>query len=32
MCNYTSGNLKIPGSRYRAPRNDGDYTAGLGNP
>src|SRR6266850_231102 len=22
MCNCTSGNLVIPGSRYRAPRND----------
>ena len=22
MCNCTSGNLEIPGSRYRAPRND----------
>ena len=25
MCNCTSGNLEIPGSRQRAPRNDGGY-------
>jgi hypothetical protein len=25
MCNCTSGNLKVPGSRYRAPRNDVAY-------